>query len=138
MLLGGGLEPLGLSLAAFWPLFLRLCAQETAKPMINPVNGFGRMVQDMVHVVSPCGITMLNSSSGTSSIAIPTRNWTDRLTPSGTGSQYKRSPWLLVVGRIISPGYSYLIKMLFGRCAIECMGNTCQGLEAMKLVQYLR
>ena len=28
MLLGGGLEPLGLSLAVFWPLFLRLCAQE--------------------------------------------------------------------------------------------------------------
>ena len=28
MLLGGGLEPLGLSLAVFWLLFLRLCAQE--------------------------------------------------------------------------------------------------------------
>ena len=31
MLLGGGLEPLGLSLAVFWPLFLRLCAQEVLR-----------------------------------------------------------------------------------------------------------
>ena len=27
-LLGGGLEPVGLCLVVFWPLFLRLCAQE--------------------------------------------------------------------------------------------------------------
>ena len=30
-LLGGGLEPVGLCLAFFWPLFLRLCAQEVLR-----------------------------------------------------------------------------------------------------------
>ena len=49
-LLGGGLEPLGPSLAVFWLLFLRLCAQEglrglkrRPRALLDSIlGGFGR------------------------------------------------------------------------------------------------
>ena len=50
--LGGDLDSLGLSLAVFWPLFLRLCAQEGLRgPKRRPrtllgsiLGGFGRVL----------------------------------------------------------------------------------------------